>query len=100
MPQESVFDTQALIESMAARESTVGIIGLGYVGLPLALALLDRDFTVVGFDIDQKKVDELMAGRSYFAHIDSARVQAAVDSGRFEATVDFARLDQRHLRRR
>ena len=94
MSQESTFDTQALIERLGARKSTIGIIGLGYVGLPLGLALVERDFKVMGFDIDQDKVTELMAGRSYISHIDSARVQAAVDSGRFEATDQFSRLGE------
>jgi len=94
MSQESTFDTKALIERLGSRKSTVGIIGLGYVGLPLGLALVERDFNVMGFDIDQGKVTELMAGRSYISHIDSARVKAAVDSGRFEATDQFGRLGE------
>jgi len=94
MSDEHAFDTQALIERMHAREATVGIIGLGYVGLPLALALVERDFSVVGFDIDEGKITELTAGRSYFSHIDSGRVAGAVASGRFEATGRFERLGE------
>ncbi len=94
MSEESTFDTKRLIERIGSHEATVGIIGMGYVGLPLALALVDQKFNVLGFDIDQRKVTDLMAGQSYISHIDPARVKAAVDGGRFEATVEFARLDQ------
>jgi UDP-N-acetyl-D-glucosamine dehydrogenase len=94
MSQENTFDTRALIGRIEAREATVGIIGLGYVGLPLGLALVERDFNVVGFDIDEGKISALMGGESYIAHIESERVAAAVKSGRFEATVQFERLGE------
>ena len=52
----------------------VGIIGLGYVGLPLALAFAEADFPVLGFDVDITKVDSLSAGRSYIEHLDAQRL--------------------------
>jgi UDP-N-acetyl-D-glucosamine dehydrogenase len=68
-----------------------GIIGLGYVGLPLALLFARAGGRVLGFDIDPAKVDALNAGRSYILHIGAARVAAARASG-FEATTEFARI--------
>jgi UDP-N-acetyl-D-glucosamine dehydrogenase len=75
-----------------AGDAVVGIIGMGYVGLPLALAFVDRGFTVVGFDVDAVKVDKLSRGEGYIKHLDGGRVAAAVATGRLHATVDFARL--------
>jgi UDP-N-acetyl-D-glucosamine dehydrogenase len=74
------------------RTARVGIIGLGYVGLPLLELFASKGFPVLGLDIDPIKVERLGAGESYIGHIASERVQALVDSGRFQATTDFARL--------
>jgi UDP-N-acetyl-D-glucosamine dehydrogenase len=70
---------------------TVGIIGLGYVGLPLAL-LFTKASRVLGFDIDPAKVERLNAGESYIGHIPSAAIDAARATGAFEATSDFSRI--------
>jgi UDP-N-acetyl-D-mannosaminuronate dehydrogenase len=75
-----------------ARTAKVGVIGLGYVGLPLVLEFHRGGFPVMGFDIDERKVDALRAGTSYIAHIDAARIRDAVKGGRFDATSDFRRL--------
>jgi len=83
-----------LVECIEKRDFQVGIIGLGYVGLPLALAFADRGFTVLGFDVDEGKVAELGAGRSYVPHVGSTRVADHLGAGRFSATVDFARLGE------
>ncbi len=83
-----------LRQTIDDRSARVGIIGLGYVGLPLSLAFTDRGFRVLGFDVDREKVDSLSVGRSYIAHFGSDRVTAAVEAGRFEATDDFARLTE------
>jgi UDP-N-acetyl-D-glucosamine dehydrogenase len=72
--------------------STIGIIGLGYVGLPLSLQFARTGSVVLGFDIDAVKTDALMAGQSYILHISSAAVQAQRNAGRFAATTDFSRL--------
>jgi UDP-N-acetyl-D-glucosamine dehydrogenase len=74
-----------------AREATVGIVGMGYVGLPLMLAATAAGFRVIGFDIDLARIEGLNAGRSPLGHIGDARVGAARATGRFEATADLAR---------
>jgi UDP-N-acetyl-D-glucosamine dehydrogenase len=79
-------------ELYRARKAVVGIIGLGYVGLPLALAAVEAGFRVVGFDVDREKADSLNAGDSYIRHIGHERVQAAVATGRLEATAEFVGL--------
>jgi UDP-N-acetyl-D-glucosamine dehydrogenase len=77
---------------MRARSAPLGVIGLGYVGLPLALTAAGAGLSVLGFDIDRPKVAGLNQGRSPLAHIGDAAVAAARASGRFAATADFARL--------
>src|SRR6266850_6225428 len=83
---------QDLRERIAARAAVVGVIGQGYVGLPLALVFHEARFRVLGFDIDPKKVAALSRGQSFIQHIGSERVAAAVASGRYTATADFDRL--------
>jgi UDP-N-acetyl-D-glucosamine dehydrogenase len=80
------------LERIKGREAVVGIIGMGYVGLPLAWTFSDAEFTVVGFDIDPAKVEALEAGRSYIRHIPSEAIAAMGEAERFTATTDFARL--------
>jgi UDP-N-acetyl-D-glucosamine dehydrogenase len=75
------------------REARVGIIGLGYVGLPLALLFAEQKFTVTGFDIDQRKVDALAKGESYIYRIAADEIKAAKAQG-FSATSDYARLEE------
>jgi UDP-N-acetyl-D-glucosamine dehydrogenase len=75
------------------REARVAVMGLGYVGLPLALLYTDQKFRVTGFDIDQRKVDTLTKGGSYIYRIPAPEIQDARSKG-FEATSDFSRLDQ------
>jgi UDP-N-acetyl-D-glucosamine dehydrogenase len=79
-------------ERIAAREAVIGVIGQGYVGLPLALVFHEAGFRVTGFDIDPAKVATLSRGESFIQHIGSERVAAAVASGRYTATADFDRL--------
>lgn len=83
-----------LIARLERRELTLGVIGLGYVGLPLALAFADRGFGVLGFDVDMRKVEALEAGRSYIPHVDGERVARHRQSERLRATGDFARLGE------
>ncbi|CAH1665265.1 nucleotide sugar dehydrogenase [Chelatococcus asaccharovorans] len=73
-------------------DKVIGIIGLGYVGLPLALAAAAAGYRVVGFDVDAGKVESLRAGRSYIKHIGEADLRAATAAGRLDATTDFAAL--------
>ncbi len=70
----------------------VGIVGLGYVGLPMALAFAEKGFSILGFDVDRAKVDALARGQSYIKHLDGGRLAAAVATGRFAASSDFSRL--------
>src|ERR1700678_3442129 len=73
------------------RQARVGIIGLGYVGLPLALLFSEQKFTVTGFDIDQRKVDTLAQGGSYIYRISAEEIQKAKTQG-FSATSEYAKL--------
>jgi UDP-N-acetyl-D-glucosamine dehydrogenase len=81
-------DLKARIE---ARQAKVGIIGLGYVGLPLALLFSEQKFPVTGFDIDQRKVDTLDNGGTYIVRITPEEIAAAKAKG-FKATADYSRL--------
>jgi len=85
-------DWNALVERLRAGEATAGVIGLGYVGLPLALGLVKGGLCVTGFDTDPAKVEALARGESYIAYIPPERVAAAVREGRFGATGNMARL--------
>jgi UDP-N-acetyl-D-glucosamine dehydrogenase len=81
-----------LRQRIEAGHARVGIIGMGYVGLPLALALVEHGFTVIGFDVDNVKVEKLQRGEGYIKHLDRGRIAAAAATGRLHATTDFARL--------
>lgn len=75
-------------------DSIIGVIGLGYVGLPLARAFIDDGRRVLGFDIDPAKIDAVRHRHTYLQHLGDRFVAEMVDSTRFEATQDFARLDE------
>jgi UDP-N-acetyl-D-glucosamine dehydrogenase len=77
---------------IAAKTAKIGIIGLGYVGLPLACLFAEKGFGVTGFDIDPKKIDVLNAGRSYIKHIPAKRIRPLVKAGKLAASDDFAGL--------
>jgi len=79
-----------LLNRLNNRESQIGILGLGYVGLPLMLRFSEVGYPVLGFDIDAAKVDALMAGRSYIEHISAEAIGQALGQG-FVATTDFSR---------
>ena len=79
------------MKRLEARTAKIGVIGLGYVGLPLSLLLSEAGFKVTGFDIDTKKVTDLEAGRSYIFRIPAVEIQSARKQG-FTATADFAGL--------
>ena len=84
----------ALMKRLGARTATIGIIGLGYVGLPTANLLASRGLGVIGFDTDLWKIDELNSGRSYIGHLRLDALWASWKEARFAATDDFARLDE------
>jgi UDP-N-acetyl-D-glucosamine dehydrogenase len=81
-----------LVEKIAAKSAVVGVIGQGYVGLPLALVFWEAGFKVLGFDVDTKKIEALGKGESYIKHVGPERVAAAIRSGGLCATSDFDRL--------
>ncbi|HEY1663377.1 MAG TPA: nucleotide sugar dehydrogenase [Verrucomicrobiae bacterium] len=76
------------------KQPQIGIIGLGYVGLPLALQFAKSNCRVLGFDIDQKKVDKLNRGHSYILHLPAKLIIAASRGGKFSATTDFRRIHE------
>ncbi len=80
-----------LISKIKNREATIGIIGLGYVGLPLVLRFAEKSFKVIGFDIDKTKVQKLNNSESYLKHIPSSTITDAVNNG-FTATSDWTRI--------
>lgn len=81
-----------LLTAITDRTARIGIMGLGYVGLPLADAFIRAGFKVLGFDVDPAKVEKLMVGRSYIGHIPDERITDWVNAGHFEATADMSRL--------
>src|SRR4051812_46984087 len=82
----------ALLEAIRTRAARVGVIGLGYVGLPLVLLFEEAGFPVVGFDVDTKKTEMLNRGETYIRHIGSERIAKAFTNERVFATADFERL--------
>ena len=82
-----------IIAKIGSREARIGIIGMGYVGLPLALLFSGQRFRVTGFDIEQSKVDKLNAGKSYIVRILPSEIQEAQRVG-FSATADYSELAQ------
>jgi UDP-N-acetyl-D-glucosamine dehydrogenase len=83
---------KTLIEKIFSKQAVVGIIGLGYVGLPLALLFCEKGFNVVGFDVDEKKVSVLNSGKSYIKHIAGERIKKNIESKKFFASTDFSLL--------
>ncbi|HUE70714.1 MAG TPA: nucleotide sugar dehydrogenase [Pirellulaceae bacterium] len=79
-------------ESIRRKETVVGVVGLGYVGLPLVRAFTAAGFRTLGFDVDSAKIARLKAGESYIGHIPAELIRTLIDSGRFEPTADMRRL--------
>lgn len=82
------------IDRIRAKEITVGIVGLGYVGFPLALVFTEAGVNVIGFDIDQSKITAIAEGKSYIRHINHGRLQEAVKSKRLTATSDYRQISK------
>jgi len=82
---------RALVQKIDSRQAQVGVVGLGYVGLPLALLFCGEGFPVTGFDIDAKKVNDLASGKSYIVRIPAEDIQGARSRG-FSATSEFTRI--------
>ena len=83
--------TSQLISKLESREATIGIVGLGYVGLPLGIGYVARGQRVLGLDIDVSKVEAINGGRSYIEHIAAEPIQRGIESGLLSATTDFSR---------
>ncbi len=84
--------TSSLEQAIQSKTAKIGVIGLGYVGLPLVGAFIAAGFRTMGFDVDQAKVDQLLAGRSYIQHIPAQWIAQHVADGRFVPTADMRRL--------
>jgi UDP-N-acetyl-D-glucosamine dehydrogenase len=84
----------SLLKKIENREAKVGVVGLGYVGLPLAVEFASAGFSVLGFEVSAEKAKSLMAGRSYVGDVPDELVAASVKAGRLEATLDYGRLSE------
>ena len=82
----------ALLDGIRARRLHIGIIGLGYVGLPLAVEFANAGFAVTGFDVDERKIGEINAGRSYIPDVSPSEMASVVKAGKLSATADMSRL--------
>jgi UDP-N-acetyl-D-glucosamine dehydrogenase len=92
LPADVPLELDALAAAYRRRTARIGVIGLGYVGLPLLCTVAERGFSALGFDIDRAKIDLLRAGGSYLGHIGAASIAALRRSGHLDATDDFSRL--------
>jgi len=86
--------SHGLSEKIANKQAKIGVIGLGYVGLPLIRAFVRAGFKTMGFDVDQTKIDKLKAGQSYIKHIDNGAIATLIKQGQFEPTADMERLGE------
>jgi len=93
-PRDSMYNPTQLANRIRDRKATVGIVGLGYVGLPLVRTFVEAGFPCLGFDVDPKKVERLQAGESYIGHLSAEWIASAVHSKRFEPTADMRRLSE------
>ena len=79
-----------LLNKIKNRQATIGVIGLGYVGLPLVIEFCKAGFPVTGLDIDKNKIEQLSEGRSYINHIPDENIRLLAKSGRFRGDTDFS----------
>ena len=82
------------IQSIQNRKSVIGVVGMGYVGLPLVLEFCEKGFNVIGYDIDEDKINALKVGESYIQHISASRIGSAVKQGLLTATTDFSKISE------
>jgi len=85
---------KTLLKIINDRTAKIGVIGLGYVGLPLAITFANKGFPVTGFDVDPKKIDQLMAGRSYIKHIENNIIKQHISSKTLTVSYDFSLLGE------
>lgn len=86
--------TQSLIRKIEAREALVGVVGLGYVGLPLAVEFAEAGFAVLGFEVSSEKAEAVNRGHSYVRDVSGEQLARAVESGRLSATLGYERLGE------
>jgi UDP-N-acetyl-D-glucosamine dehydrogenase len=84
----------SFIQSIQNRKSVIGVIGMGYVGLPLVLEFCEKGFNVIGYDIDEDKINALKIGESYIKHIPALRIGSAVKQRLLTATTDFSKISE------
>ncbi|MCM2373527.1 nucleotide sugar dehydrogenase [Aporhodopirellula aestuarii] len=84
--------TDTLTKRIRSKEASIGIVGLGYVGLPLAISYADGGFNTIGFDIDAEKTKQINAGQSYIKHIPADTIGRGVRAGKLAATTDFSQI--------
>src|SRR6476660_5733668 len=95
MATESVNKTgmkDRLLQKLEQREACIGVVGLGYVGLPLALEFAKAGFKVIGYDVSERVVKSLMDGKSHIQDVPSTELAKLVKSGKFEATKEESRM--------
>jgi UDP-N-acetyl-D-glucosamine dehydrogenase len=83
-----------LLDKIKEKEANIGVIGLGYVGLPLVIEFCKSGFSVAGLDIDEKKIKTLSQGKSFIKHIPDEKIQALNQGGKFEASKDFTLVEK------
>jgi UDP-N-acetyl-D-glucosamine dehydrogenase len=89
-----LLDISQLKGAFEDRSAKIGIVGLGYVGLPLLLTFISQNFHCIGFDVDETKVDALLNGQSYISHISSDDLSEAISSCKFLPTSDFSKISE------
>ena len=88
-PNQTYID---LLEKIRSKTATIGVVGLGYVGLPLIRVFVESGFKTIGFDVDDGKVQQLLAGQRYIKHIESEWIASLIENGQFDPTSDMQRL--------
>lgn len=91
MPQDT---TQELIQKLSSRAARVAVVGMGYVGLPLAVVFAKAGYQVTGIDLDERKVESLKRGESYILDVPTGQVARLVESGKLTATTDYAAVNE------
>ncbi len=86
--------SKKLLNLIKSKQAIIGVIGLGYVGLPLLIRFAEEGFRIIGFDIDKNKVKKLNKGKSYIKHIHSNRIKQLIEKNRFQATSDYSYLKE------
>ncbi len=86
-----------LKEKIINKTAKIGVIGLGYVGLPLSLEFALKNFKTTGFDIDQSKIEFLLKGKSYIKHIKESKIKSTISNKTFTATTNFAKISEQNV---